>query len=567
MEDPEISTIYHNLDSDKKNQARSKAFIHLLLNVRFGLLEFPERADRITDGPQDGGVDAYFIDKENKKIFFIQSKFRTSAQGFANKKILANDLITMEIKNIITGKKIDSRGNKFNSKIKAFIKKYSELDNQAAYDFEVIFLGNLRNYTDEQIKKLTEGTKYEIYNSDKIYKELVYSACSGLYHRPKDVYITINLSNKQNPLLQQRILTEKGDFEVLLTFVPTKEIGRIMAQYKNALLQSNPRNYLTLSENAVNKKIADSITAKKGNEFAILNNGITVFAEGFNTSSGTGKENRGQIQITSPQIINGGQTAYTLGDLYEKKKGFEELFDDKEVLLKVIVSENPEELTPKFISNISNATNQQTKVDESDRRSNDEIQVKIQQLIFDNFGYYYERKKGEFYPGLSRGYINKNLIITRKHFIRAYYASKGFPAPARSTAFDSLFSIKKFNEIFENSDDFRKMFFAYLVHKNLSRSRIDNWGNGVRYGKFAIVYAIFLNCEPEKFEPEEYPEKAKDEIKKIQTRWKDFEKNVTEKSTNISYLLDEGDFDFDGYYKGTTLAQDLENFFAYETTN
>lgn len=563
-EAPERYSSYHNLDSeDKIINARSKAFIHLLLKVRFGLLKFQDRENIVTDGPQDGGIDAYYIDRENKKIFFIQSKFRNSVQGFDNKTISADDLIKMEIKNIISGKIFDSRGVEFNSKIKAFIQEFSTLDNHAAYGFKVIFLGNLHNYTDEQIKRLTEDFEYEIYNFERTYKELVYSICSGLHYRPEDIYITINLSNKSNPLLEQTISTEKGDFEVRITFVPTKEIGKIMAQYKNALLQYNPRNYLSLSENVVNKRIAESITDKKSNEFAILNNGITIFARRFNFSSGTGKENRGQILITKPQIINGGQTAYTLGHLYEEHKGrIEELFGDKEVLLKVIISEDSDGLTPGFINSISNATNQQTKVDESDRRSNEDIQIRVQGLIFDGFGYYYERKKGEFHPGVSDGYINKDLIIKRDNLIRAYYAAKGFPAPARSSASDTLFSSKKFNEILDKSDDFRKMVFAYFIHKNLFRGKKEDWGNGVRYGKFAIVYAIFLSCNPEEFNNEEYEEKSKEMIKKIQSRWKDFEENVAKKSTNGAYRKDGGDFDFDGYYKGKTLAQDVKNFFS-----
>jgi len=93
---------YKNLDSEEKiAKARSRAFIHLLLKVRFGLLKFSEREELITDGPQDGGIDAYFIDRENKKIYFIQSKFGSTAENFDNKTMSANDLIKMEVKNII----------------------------------------------------------------------------------------------------------------------------------------------------------------------------------------------------------------------------------------------------------------------------------------------------------------------------------------------------------------------------------------------------------------------------------------------------------------------------------
>lgn len=561
-------TFYHNLDSEEKIiNARSQAFIHLLLKVRFGLLKFLDRENLITDGPQDGGIDAYFIDKSNKKIYFIQSKFCSNVSNFDNKTICANDLIKMEVKNIIGGKTSDSRGIEFNSKIKSFIQEYSNLENHAGYTFQIIFLGNLHNYSDEQIKRLTEDFEYEVYNFERTYKELIYSICSGLHYRPEDIYITLNLYNKSNPLLEQTISTDQGNFDVRITFVPAKEIGRIMAQYKNALLQYNPRNYLTLSENLVNKKIAESITKQKNNEFAILNNGITIFAKRFNFSSGTGKENRGQILMTNPQIINGGQTAYTLGDIYEEyKNNPDEIFGDKEVLIKVIVSENTESLNPKFINNISNATNQQTRVDEADRRANDEVQIKIQGLIFDIFGHYYERKKGEFYPGISSGYINKELVINRDNFLRAYYASKGYPANARSSASDTLFSVSKFNEILDNPDNFKKMLFAYLVHKNLFRLKKDDWGNGVRYGKFAIVRAILLNCNLEEFALEEYEKKAKEKIEEIQKSWKIFEEEIKKKTSNKGYLGEDGNFDFDTYYKGKTLSKDINKFFENETT-
>ena len=54
---------------DEKNQIRSKAFIHLYLLVKFGLEDFKSRHDLITDGIDDGGLDAYFIDAETKYIY------------------------------------------------------------------------------------------------------------------------------------------------------------------------------------------------------------------------------------------------------------------------------------------------------------------------------------------------------------------------------------------------------------------------------------------------------------------------------------------------------------------
>lgn len=60
---------------EQVSQARSRAYIHLFLKVKFGLTDFDSREDIITDGPSDGGIDAYYIDRENRAIYLIQSKF------------------------------------------------------------------------------------------------------------------------------------------------------------------------------------------------------------------------------------------------------------------------------------------------------------------------------------------------------------------------------------------------------------------------------------------------------------------------------------------------------------
>ena len=79
-EAPEDYRIYHPKkdDLDKVNRANSRAYIHLLLKAKFNLLDFEKREKFVTDDSQDGGIDAYYIDHENKKIYFIQSKFRTN---------------------------------------------------------------------------------------------------------------------------------------------------------------------------------------------------------------------------------------------------------------------------------------------------------------------------------------------------------------------------------------------------------------------------------------------------------------------------------------------------------
>lgn len=75
-EAPVTNSIYFPATGNPEGlvQARSRALLHLFLKARFGLTEFADREELVTDGSQDGGVDAYYIDKTNKFHYILQSK-------------------------------------------------------------------------------------------------------------------------------------------------------------------------------------------------------------------------------------------------------------------------------------------------------------------------------------------------------------------------------------------------------------------------------------------------------------------------------------------------------------
>ncbi len=548
------------------NQARSKAFIHLYLKVKCGMASFLERHDFITEGTQDGGVDAYYIDRENKKIYLIQSKFRTTKDKFEKWKITANDLVRMEVQRILKGEEKDSRGNPFSAKIRKFQNEWSRISDQAYYKYFVIILGNLEHYSDEQIKRIIDNSDYEVFDFNRTYKELVFPLCSGTYYDPKEIKITIDLVNKEQSTLKQKISTNLGEFPIRVIFVPTKEIGRIMSRYKNAILKYNPRNFLSLSNNKVNRKIMGSIINNNANDFAIYNNGITIIADSFELTESTGTKNVGQIIMLNPQIINGGQTAYVLSKIYEEQKEKDySVFDGKEVMLKVIILTSEKELNIDFIEQISNATNQQTRVEEADRRSNDKIQLAIEEAIFDTFGYFYERKKGEFYNGIDRKYIDKDLVVNRYGLLKAYLAWQGDAANARRSGMETLFKEKRFKDIMKKYADFKKMFFAYKLLTNIEMlektSKNHKFGASMKYGKMAIISAIgAFGISDKDIDVKNIDMLAKEKIEEVESLWGDFINYVTKKPENISYTV--GNFlDQDVYYKGRTVNADIKSFF------
>jgi hypothetical protein len=105
----------------------------------------------------------------------------------------------------------------------------------------------------------------------------------------------------------------------------------------------------------------------------------------------------------------------------------EEVFDEKEVLLKVItLRDNTDEMRKiDLIESISNATNRQTPVINADKYSNESIHLQLQKKLFEKYGILYERKRGEFEDGLYNKYISENQIVERNLLLRIYYAANG----------------------------------------------------------------------------------------------------------------------------------------------
>jgi hypothetical protein len=489
--------------------ARSRAFIHLFLKVRFGLTRFSEREQFITDDPQDGGVDGYFLDEEHKIIHLIQSKFRSSETNFKEKEILFSELLQMDVDRVVEGQETDEKGVPYNSKIKKMQKGISQIPDIGRWKYQIAILANVSGHVNpSQLKKLTGGYSTILYNHNRVYQELVFPVVQGTYYNPSELRLTINLSNtsSQSAKITYSVVTKQQTCDITLVFVPTGEIARALYTYRNSILKFNPRSYLELSNNQVNQEIALSVTGLSTNEFALFNNGITILSYDTDFNEKIGQKDRAQLILARPQILNGGQTAFTLSRLYERfvlggeKK---DIFESKEVLLKVITfhpeEESLEDEDLKLIQSISRATNQQSQVNEADRRSNDSIQVQLQQFLFEKYGLFYERKRGEYADGIRAGYIQRSQKVDREIFLRMCKCCDMEPADARRMSIDQLFERQHFEKTLTDPNRFEEYYFAYRcfltlkeIKKGLAKDKTDKfgvrkYGSGPQFGMYAIV--------------------------------------------------------------------------------
>lgn len=584
-EAPESYKFYHPLETEihKLNKARSRSYIHLFLKVRFGLLTFIEREEYVTDGSNDGGIDGYFIDSDQKIIYFIQSKFRESKENFESREIKYEELINMDIDRITEGEKKYENGNSYNDKIQNLINSISKIADIGRYKYQIVILANTKEVNQNKLKKLSDGNPVEEYNFERTYKDLVFPVVCGTYYEQKELIIEINLSNKTSEEISYSVETEFTDCQITALFIPTIEIAKTLHKYKNSILKYNPRSYLDMKSGSVNSEIAKTIVSKKTNEFALYNNGITMLSDDTDLNKKIAKKGIGQLIITNPQIINGGQTAFTLSRIYEdclENKEDLKVFEGKEVLLKIITfNENTTDVHNdnklKLIEAISKATNQQTAVSEADRRSNDKIQIELQNLIYDEFGYFYQRKAGEFGEGLKNKYIDRKKIIDREVLLRLILSCHGKPSEARRSGITTLFKKSNFDKILFDTMYYKTYVVAYIALQELNsyqskftsiknnKDGIVNYGYSLRYGKYAVISAIMKDHKNTK------ETEIKEIVEKYLYKWMEFEKFIISNPINSNYFREIEDLDtgtkrqilnFDGFYKGTTLNKEINNF-------
>ena len=561
------------------NNIRSKGYIHLYLLIKFGIQNFEERHSFITDGPNDGGIDAYYIDNEGTTIYIIQSKYRTNEKNYENKEINPTEIVAMEIKSILQGKQQGYNGCPYNGRIKGMQKKISELSNRSLYDVKIIILANLYHLDKVKIMDaLFKEYKYEIFDYKRAYLELVFPYCISIYYQNSLIVIDRNVKGIEQYYKESFQKTSYGKCTVILMFVPLRFVAEIVDKYKNSILQYNPRNYLSMSRNPVNKSISSALE-QDNEDFALLNNGITMMCSDFDCCTQNGLDNSVNIHIVDPQIINGGQTGFTLSRmLYDKP----EQLEGKKVLLRIIATDKEKKEANKseeirsnlkdaynsFVGMISDSTNLQTKIEEADRRSNLLIQREMQKRIFDYYGLLYERKKGEFEEAIHNKIISNDQVIKRDTFVRCIWAAKGDCSKAMSDSKTELFSEENFNNSINSELNMPIAVYSYIIYTLVCQKEVKNkhakdvvGGNGTRYGKYALVSAISMlskDLVDEKKDLKELMKIAEKSLDIMINKWEDFENYVCNLNTNDNYFNKERNFY--NYYKSQNVKKDVKEY-------
>ena len=156
---------------------------------------------------------------------------------------------------------------------------------------------------------------------------------------------------------------------------------------------------------------------------------------------------------------------------------------------------------------------------------------------------------------------------------------QGEVAKARRNSDEVLFRPEHFEQIFVDTDIYKKYMYGYFCHmylteleKNFSKTRnnkygINTYGNALRYGKYAVTHVV-SQYWLESLGLFEYHENVRMYTDIILSQCINFEKTVTKKVHNRDYFYqvtgengqNEYYYNYDGYYKGRTINNDLKEF-------
>lgn len=318
------------------------------------------------------GVDALLVDKEKHKLIFVQAKTVESFDKTSNA-FPENDL-----KLTLSGVGLLLRGEyqgKITPDLERLMKEFAELEEDEFYETKVLFLAMKK---DPNSMKFVEQFKEE-YNAEVEFVN---------FAKLVQVYNKEYLQRQKSPppelsfTVVKNVLRKDEPFKARVFTTRAEQLARYYRDYGDRLFQQDVRFFLGDEEDTINAGIiatASNLTDAKN--FWYFNNGVTITCDEIpNLSS------EHVIGLRRPQIINGAQTTHALYVALEKGM----LQPGTEVLIKAIQSTDGP-----FLQNVTRFTNSQNPIRARDFLSNDPTQISVQTSLRP-FGYFFERKRGEF---------------------------------------------------------------------------------------------------------------------------------------------------------------------------
>lgn len=418
------------------------------------------------DPSNDCGIDAIYIDEDNRIINLFNFKYRENYSP--EKKQSKNDVFTSTkfTTAIITGKYRHLEG-----KIKNFAKEIIKRNNsREIWKMKLFMVTNESvglSVDDKDIEQLKELYDLEV-ESLSLNEISVFMS-----YRPKPINAQFILGRDsvltyaENPFVSAKSYLVKLSIPELIRITCNDKEYREKYNIEDVnplskkdmayeVLYDNVRGFL---DTKYNKNIYRTLE-EEPSKFFMYNNGLTITAEDVQATEINGKT-KYLITISNFQVVNGGQTLRTIHKFNNMDEhNLEKYLCDGEILVRIFKTNT------KLANKIAEYTNSQNAISIIDLKSLATEQIQIEQIL-DNNNIIYTRKAGDTGLIPRKKYDYK---ISLEKFAQILYSIQGHPEKASNQKkkifekyYEDTFGEKNF-DIRRSPDIVKRYFEIFKVY-------------------------------------------------------------------------------------------------------
>ncbi|ATC88008.1 AIPR family protein [Pseudoalteromonas arctica] len=488
-------------------KARFGFYLFMLENI-CNVKDVSEQIELITDldfnrglygtGDDDWGVDAVYIDDDNKSInlfnFKYREKFHPTKSQAVNETILSAKFV-----NSITNEQTTGLSGKVKEKALEVI---DCLNSSQIWEFKLYVVSNEVEPVAADHEHL--GILRDAYGLEIIPIALPYIS-QMMSIRPTPINAKLVLDEDALMSYEEHQLSSSKSY---ITRLRSSEIVRVTcndATFRDkydiedlSLLTNVKLDFGVLFDNVrgfvLRSKYNGNITTslkEEPNKFFMYNNGITIVAKSIQVRSINGGK-KFILELNDFQILNGGQTVRTIHNFNSEDTSIiSDYLSKSEVLVRIFNTSNDEAIA---VNKIAEYTNSQNAISSIDLKSLSSEQITLEQYLED-YGIIYSRKTGDIGKSDTKEYKHK---IAMDKFGQILFATQGFPEKA-SNEKQHIFG-KYYNQVFIDSFDITEApdiidkYFEVLSLYNLAKK------NGITPLELKYYYTMYISKKRPQFD-------------------------------------------------------------------
>jgi hypothetical protein len=427
----------------------------------------------LTGEAGDKGIDAIYIDHQNKVAHVVQGKFRQIPGQISEKRSDVLDLANKALIPWTTKEQQTHFYSKLSSRSKQLFHELASNVHDNNYSLQLYYVTTgrcsktIRNEAISKAKAAECDTEFFIYDWENI-EQFYIDYIEGIAPAIPMLALRINPNGRiQNEGTIYRFDPQTA-MESWVFSMSAQDAGDMYEKAGLRLFARNIRGYL--GETEINEAIKDTLVNEPHN-FWYYNNGITIVCDSARQEKQKGQE---LLRLERPQVINGQQTIRTLTQTKSESAS---------VLVKVIKiprDNQSDDDYSELIRKIVRATNWQNAIKNSDLISNDPVQVYLERELR-KCKYLYLRKRQSRQEARSCYGGSVYSVITKEELAQAIAACIFDPAIVRRGK-EGLFEDEYYRSIFSSRDPSYYLARYWLMRRIQSNAQ----------GKPARAYAKWL---------------------------------------------------------------------------